>query len=89
MLDCVAMRLIPARLWLSAILSGVLQILPFPIAGPVPVWRTTLCWIALTPLLKALIGDDASGKPIGILQGAMLGYASGIVWYLGDCYWIY
>jgi apolipoprotein N-acyltransferase len=72
-----------------AILSGVLQILPFPIAGPVPIWRTTLCWIALTPLLKALIGKDASGQPIGILQGAMLGYASGIVWYLGNCYWIY
>jgi apolipoprotein N-acyltransferase len=83
------MRLIPARLWLMAILSGVLQILPFPIAGPVPFWRTTLCWIALTPLLKALVGKDESGQPIGILQGAMLGYASGIVWYLGNCYWIY
>jgi apolipoprotein N-acyltransferase len=83
------MRAIPARLWLMASLSGVLQILPFPIAGPVPIWRTTICWIALTPLLKALISRDRRGQPLGVLQGAMLGYASGIVWYLGNCYWIY
>ena len=89
MLDCVAMRSIPARLWWMAILSGLLQILPFPIAGPVPVWRTAFCWIALTPLLKALIGKDASDQPIGVLQGTMLGYSAGVVWYLGNCYWIY
>jgi apolipoprotein N-acyltransferase len=83
------MRLIPARLWAMAILSGLLQILPFPIAGPVPIWRTFLCWIALAPLLKSLIGEDARGKRLGILQGATLGYASGVVWYLGNCYWIY
>jgi apolipoprotein N-acyltransferase len=83
------MRRIPVRLWAMAVLSGLLQILPFPIAGPVPVWRTAVCWIALTPLLKALIGNDASGAPVGALQGGMLGYASGIVWYLGNCYWIY
>jgi apolipoprotein N-acyltransferase len=47
------MRLIPVRLWAMAVLSGVLQVLPFPIAGPVPVWRTALCWVALAPLLKA------------------------------------
>jgi apolipoprotein N-acyltransferase len=72
-----------------AILSGVLQILPFPVAGPVPVWRTAFCWIALTPLLKALISDDVNGQPIGMMQGAALGYASGIIWYLGNCYWIF
>jgi len=89
MLDLPAMRLIPVRLWAMAVLSGVLQILPFPIAGPVPVWRTALCWVALAPLLKALTGEDANGQRIGIKQGAMLGYASGVVWYLGNCYWIY
>jgi apolipoprotein N-acyltransferase len=72
-----------------AILSGLLQILPFPIAGPVPIWRTAFCWIALAPLLKSLTGNDAGGRPLGALQGAMLGYASGVVWYLGNCYWIY
>jgi apolipoprotein N-acyltransferase len=83
------MRLIPMRLWAMAILSGVLQVLPFPIAGPVPLLRTTLCWIALTPLLAALIGSDAKGNPLSVIQGAALGYCSGFVWYLGNCYWVY
>jgi apolipoprotein N-acyltransferase len=72
-----------------AIFSGALQILPFPIAGPVPTWRTAICWIALTPLLKALLGNDRSGQPLNVIQGAALGYAAGILWYLGNCYWIY
>jgi apolipoprotein N-acyltransferase len=83
------MRLIPVRLWAMAVLSGILQVLPFPIAGPVPIWRTALCWIALAPLLKALTGNDANGEPICALQGATLGYCSGFLWYLGNCYWIY
>jgi apolipoprotein N-acyltransferase len=81
--------MIPTRLWAMALLSGVLQVLPFPIAGPVPVWRTVLCWIALAPLLKALIGNDATGRPLRIFQGALLGYCSGFVWYFGNCYWVY
>jgi len=89
MLDCIIMRLIPLRLWALAILSGVLQVLPFPIAGPAPVWRTAFCWIALTPLLMALTGKDANGRPLRAIQGAALGYASGFVWYLGNCYWVY
>jgi apolipoprotein N-acyltransferase len=81
--------MVPMRLWAMAILSGLLQVLPFPIYGPVPVWRTAFCWIALVPLLKALTGNDANGQPICILQGAALGYCSGFIWYLGNCYWIY
>jgi apolipoprotein N-acyltransferase len=89
MLDCVTMRLIPVRLWVLAILSGLLQVLPFPIAGPAPVWRTAFCWVALAPLLWALTGKDANGRPLRAIQGAALGYASGFVWYLGNCYWVY
>jgi apolipoprotein N-acyltransferase len=89
MLDFEAMRLIPTRLWALAILSGALQILPFPIAGPVPVWRTLFCWIALAPLLKALTSSNSLGLPLSISQGAALGYCSGVIWYLGNCYWIY
>jgi apolipoprotein N-acyltransferase len=89
MLDCIAMRLIPVRLWVLAILSGLLQVLPFPIAGPAPLWRTAFCWVALTPLLWALTGKDANGRPLRAIQGAALGYASGFVWYLGNCYWVY
>jgi apolipoprotein N-acyltransferase len=83
------MRYIPARLWALAALSGVLQVLPFPIAGPVPFWRTAFCWVALLPLLFALLDRDAERRPLSILQAAALGYLSGFIWYLGNCYWIY
>jgi apolipoprotein N-acyltransferase len=77
------------RLWAMAVVSGVLQVLPFPIAGPTPLWRTVFCWVALTPVLIALTSEDASGNAIGAWQGALLGYCSGFFWYLGNCYWIY
>ena len=83
------MRLIPVRLWCLTVLAGILQILPFPIAGPVPLWRTAFCWIALLPLLMALLGSDKSGQPLTLRQTATLGYLCGFVWYLGNCYWIY
>src|SRR5580658_9157357 len=70
-------------------LSGVLQILPFPIAGPTPPWRTAFCWIALLPLLWAHFGNTKTGNPLTLRQGAMLGYVCGFIWYLGNCYWIY
>jgi len=83
------MRAIPARLWAAALLSAVLQVLPFPIAGPVPVWRTAFCWIALLPLLWALTREDKDGRPLSSGKAALLGYACGIAWYMGNCYWIY
>jgi len=81
--------MIPVRLWAMAVLSGVLQVLPFPIAGPVPVWRTAFCWVALAPLLIALTGKAATKRPLRVIEGAALGYCSGFIWYLGNCYWIY
>ena len=72
-----------------AVLSGILQVLPFPIAGPTPLWRTAICWIALLPLLWALLDNNKTGSPLNLRQGALLGYLCGFVWYLGNCYWIY
>jgi apolipoprotein N-acyltransferase len=83
------MRQIPAKFWGLALFSGLLQVLPFPIAGPVPVWRTAFCWIALLPLFAVLIGNNKQQRPLTLRQGALLGYACGFVWYLGNCYWIY
>src|SRR6266404_1896407 len=83
------MRQIPLRLWAMAVLSGILQVLPFPIAGPTPLWRTAFCWVALVPLFAALLGKDKIGNPLAARQGAALGYICGFVWYLGNCYWIY
>jgi apolipoprotein N-acyltransferase len=89
MLDFNPMRLIPLRLWATAVLSGILQVLPFPIAGPVPVWRTIFCWVALLPLIWAILANDKNNNPLTLRQGAALGYLCGFVWYLGNCYWIY
>src|ERR1700727_2559787 len=83
------MQRIPLRLWALALLSGALQVLPFPIAGPTPLWRTLFCWIALLPLLIALLGNDKQGNALTRGQGAALGSLCGFVWYLGNCYWIY
>jgi len=83
------MRLIPARLWALAVLSSLLQLLPFPIAGPTPLWRTAFCWVALLPLLAALVAKNKQGKPLTVFQGTLLGYLCGFLWYLGNCYWIY
>jgi len=83
------MRSIPARLWVLTLVSAGLQLLPFPIAGPTPLWRRLFCWICLVPLLCALLGVDRKGRPLRPLQTALLGYVCGIAWYLGNCYWIY
>jgi apolipoprotein N-acyltransferase len=83
------MRRIPVRLWAVAVVSGMLQVLPFPIAGPTPLWRTAFCWVALLPLLAALLGKDKIGNALTARQGAALGYVCGFVWYLGNCYWVY
>jgi apolipoprotein N-acyltransferase len=83
------MRRIPPRLWALAALSAVLQILPFPIAGPVLLWRTVFCWVALVPLLWALLANNKTKNPLTLRQAALLSYFCGILWYLGNCYWIY
>jgi len=83
------MRRIPARYFGLAVLSAALQLLPFPIAGPVPLWRTAFAWIALLPLLYALLGRGKDGRSFSILQSSALGYLCGILWYAGNCYWIY
>ncbi len=89
LLDSGEMRAIPYRLWTLAAVSGVLQALPFAIGGPVPAWRRGFCWIALLPLLLALLGEDRAGRSLRPLQAAVLGYSSGVLWYLLNCYWIY
>jgi apolipoprotein N-acyltransferase len=83
--------------WLLAVLSGLLQVLIFP--RPNLYW---LCWIALAPLFYALLRAreaDAAELlseetysflvPARFTQGFLLGWASGTVFYLGSCYWVY
>ena len=80
--------------WLLAILSAVLQVLIFPL--PNLYW---LSWIAVTPLLVAILRArrprtlqlQGSEKflPATPAQGFLLGYLTGILWYCGNCYWVY
>ena len=80
---------ISGRLWGLAFLSALLQLLPFPLAGPVPPWRRLLCWLCLVPLFTALSGKDRLGKEVSVPQAACLAYGCGVAWFFGNCYWIY
>ncbi|HEY1264525.1 MAG TPA: apolipoprotein N-acyltransferase [Terriglobales bacterium] len=76
------------------LLSTVLQILIFPLPN-----LYFLSWIALAPLLVALLrarepdtlqlSDGARLLPARPLQGFVMAYVSGIVWYAGTCYWVF
>lgn len=86
---------IPLRALLLALLSSGLQIVIFPKPS-----LYFLCWIALVPLLYALLrgrggeGEvlDSEGRSLRQFtprQAFVLAWISGVVWYLGTCYWIY
>jgi apolipoprotein N-acyltransferase len=86
---------IPARAWILSLLSGGLQILVFPIPN-----LFFLCWICFVPLLYALLrgrggqgelldSEGRSLRPFTLWQGFVVGWVSGILWYIGACYWIY
>jgi len=82
--------------WLLAAASGVLQVLIFPEPA-----LYILSWVALAPLIYAILQcreQDAlltlaeGGNffaPASASQGFLLGYLSGVVWYLGSCYWVF
>ncbi len=74
--------------WLLAAESGVLLILPFPVAGPLPHWRAAIAWIALVPLLIALLVQKQGFGWLRVGRNTLLGYFCGILWYAGTCYWI-
>ena len=88
------MRQIRKKAWLLVVVSAVLQVLSFPLPG-----LYVLSWISVAPLLIALLHArypetiqlDESQKwiPARPWQGFLLGYACGVLWYLGTCYWVY
>ena len=87
-------RRIHKSAWLLVLLSAALQILIFPLPD-----YYLLCWVAVTPLLVALLRarqpdtlqlqEGIKLLPATPLQGFLLAYACGILWYAGTCYWIY
>lgn len=50
------------KTWAAAGLSAVLLELPFPLAGPMPPWRSVFAWIALVPLLWAVLSGPNETK---------------------------
>ncbi len=82
----------PGALWpslLLALLSAVLLDFCFPIAGPQRPWQPLLAWIALVPLLWALLADRNVAHPRYLRRAALTAYICGLLWYILNCYWIY
>ena len=85
------MRRIPRWTLAASVLSAVLLDLPFPLAGPLPVWRTVFAWFALVPLLVAVLRLADAGKSRRWVLGWALGsgWLAGAVWFGLNCYWVY
>ena len=76
------------KLWAAAAISAALLELPFPLAGPLPIWRTVFAWFGLVPLLAAILSKSAITDPRPVRRGFLLGYLCGFLWYMGNCYWV-
>jgi apolipoprotein N-acyltransferase len=78
----------PWKLWAAVVLSAGLLELPFPLAGPLPLWRTVFAWFGLVPLLWAILSPGTAAAPRPLRRGFLLGYLCGVLWYMGNCYWV-
>ncbi|MGA3161270.1 MAG: apolipoprotein N-acyltransferase [Terracidiphilus sp.] len=76
------------KLWAAVVLSAGLLELPFPLAGPMPVWRSIFAWFGLVPLLWALLSPATLEVPRPLRRSFLLGYLCGVMWYMGNCYWV-
>jgi apolipoprotein N-acyltransferase len=77
------------KLWAASGLSAGLLELPFPLAGPLPVWRSVFAWFGLAPLLWAVLSIDPARERRPLRTAFLLAYLCGVLWYCGNCYWIY
>jgi len=75
--------------WVAVCVSAGLLELPFPIAGPLPPWRSVFAWFALVPLLWAVLAGDSKSERHPLKNAFLLAYVCGVLWYIGNCYWIY
>ena len=74
--------------WGAAVLSAGLLELPFPLAGPMPPWRSIFAWFGLVPLIWALLCPATIDARRPFRRAFLLGYLSGFLWYMGNCYWV-
>lgn len=72
----------------AAVLAAALLELPFPIAGPMPPWRSVFAWFGLVPLLWAILCPATVDQPRPLRRAFLLAYLCGVLWYMGNCYWV-
>jgi len=75
-------------MWAAAIVSAALLELPFPLAGPMPPWRSVFAWFGLVPLLWAILSPATTNHARPLRRAFLLTYLCGVFWYIGNCYWI-
>jgi len=76
------------KLFAAAALSAGLLELPFPLAGPLPVWRSVFAWFGLVPLLLAILSQACVDSPRPLRRSFLLSWFCGVLWYAGNCYWV-
>ena len=74
--------------WGAAGLSAGLLELPFPLAGPLPPWRSVFAWFGLAPLIWAILSPGTMESPRPMRRAFLLSYVCGFLWYMGNCYWV-
>ena len=75
-------------MWAAAALSAGLLELPFPLAGPMPPWRSVFAWFGLVPLLWAVLSPACVDSRRPLRRAFLLAYLCGFLWYMGNCYWV-
>src|SRR5215831_16048017 len=76
------------KLWGAAVLSAALLELPFPLAGPMPPWRSVFAWFGLVPLLWAILNPGSVDHRRPFRRAFLVSYLCGVLWYMGNCYWV-
>lgn len=76
------------KYWGAAGLSAGLLELPFPLAGPLPPWRSVFAWFGLVPLLWAILSPSTSAAGRPFRRAFLFSYLTGFLWYMGNCYWV-
>jgi apolipoprotein N-acyltransferase len=77
------------KAWGAVVVSAALLELPFPLAGPMPPWRSVFAWFGLVPLIWAVLSIDPKTGRRPLRRAFLLAYVCGVLWYMGNCYWIY
>ncbi len=75
--------------WTAAVVSAGLLELPFPLAGPLPPGRSVVAWFALAPLIWAVLTAARDEGKHPLRRPFLLAYLCGVLWFAGNCYWIY